>query len=171
MSDLHVVHGRIVDLRRHVNVHLSRRLPFVPNERHELWLRLKSGGERQFTVQTRTMPARRGHEVSLIVTDTQPPRVLGLANWSILDGANYIRIDPPPLLRPWDALVIPGLFMALVAGWHEAGAVLSIPVTVIYLPVTMLLRARARTRRAAQVDIAIDGEARRTGEASRQRMH
>jgi hypothetical protein len=163
MSNLHAVHGRIVDLRRHVNVHLSRRLPFVPSERYELWLRLKSGGERQFTIQTRTMPARRGHEVSLIVTGTQTPQVLGLANWSILDGANYIRTDPPPLLRPRDALIVPGLLMVLTAEWHKTGALLSIPVIVAYLLGALFLRALARDRRAAQVDIEIDREARHTG--------
>ena len=50
-------------------------------DRYELWLRQADGIERKFTIHTRTMPARRGHRVSLIVKrDTNPLQVLGLLN-------------------------------------------------------------------------------------------
>lgn len=160
MSDLHTVHGHIVDLRRHVNVH--RRSAFAPTERYELWIRQRNGEERQFTIHTQTMPARRGHEVSLIVAGTEPPQVLGLANWSILDGANYIRTDPPPLSKPADVLAMIGIGVTLMAAWHETGAALSVPAALAYLLVAGLARAMARRRRAVQVDIQMDREARRT---------
>lgn len=90
MPTLQVVHGRIVDLRRYTNVHLYYgRRPFGPTDRYELWIKPHGGVERKFTVNTRTMPARRGHEVSLIVTAHKVPQVLGLANWTTIDGVNY----------------------------------------------------------------------------------
>ncbi|MEF8726930.1 MAG: hypothetical protein V5B34_01720 [Accumulibacter sp.] len=41
------------------------------------------------------MPARRGHEVSLIVTGHRVPQVLVRANWTTIDGVNYARTDAP----------------------------------------------------------------------------
>ena len=87
MPNLQAIHGRIVDLRRHTNVHLLYgRRPIGPSDRYELWIKPDEGKERKFTVNTRTMPARQGHEVSLIVTTHKMPRVLGLANWTTIDG-------------------------------------------------------------------------------------
>ena len=39
------------------------------------------------------MPARCGHEISLIVTTHKTPRLLALANWSTIDGVNYARTE------------------------------------------------------------------------------
>ena len=69
MPTLQAIHGRIVDLRRHTNVHLLYgQRPLGPSDRYELWIKQRDGTERKFRVNTRTMPARRGHEVSVIVT-------------------------------------------------------------------------------------------------------
>jgi hypothetical protein len=66
MPHLQATHGHIVDVRRHTNVHLYWRGRFGPAERYELWLRDPVGCEHQFTIHTRTLPARRGHEVTLL---------------------------------------------------------------------------------------------------------
>lgn len=171
MSDLQTIHGSIVNLRRHVNVHLYHLRPFAPSDRYELWIRCQSGSERKFTLHTRTMPARRGHEVSLIVTPGKTPRVLRLANWTALDGANYVRTDPPALLRPRDTLVVLALSAPLVITWGAAGVMLSVPVALAYLLVVGALRASARIRRAAQVDVAIDREAGRIAGPWRGTLH
>jgi hypothetical protein len=50
--------------------------------------------------------------VSLIVTAHQVPQVLGLANWSTIDGVNYARTDAPPLVRARDFVVLVAAFLA-----------------------------------------------------------
>lgn len=168
MPTLQAVNGRIVDLRRYTNVHLYYgRRPFGPTDRYELWIKLPDGVERKFTINTRTMPARRGHEVSLIVTAHQVPQVLGLANWSMIDGVNYVRTDAPPLLRAWDFVVLSAVFMAAAILYGVIGMVLFAPAAAAYLLAAGLGRAMVRTRRAALVDRAIDAEARRTSRSPR----
>ncbi|HRD35368.1 MAG TPA: hypothetical protein PLR02_14075 [Rhodocyclaceae bacterium] len=160
MPPLQAVHGRIVDLRRYTNVHLCYgRRPFGPTDRYELWVKQPDGVERKFTVNTRTMPARRGHEVSLIVTAHKVPQVLGLANWSTIDGVNYVRTDALPLVRVQDFVVLSAAFLAVATLYGDVGMVLFVPAAVAYLLAAGLGRAMLRTRRAAQVDRAIDAEA------------
>jgi len=167
MPTLQVVLGRIVDLRRYTNVHLYYcRRPFGPTDRYELWIKLPDGVERKFTINTRTMPARRGHEVSLIVTTHQVSQVLGLANWSTIDGVNYVRTDAPPLVRAWDFVALVAAFLAAAILFGDIGMVLFVPAAVAYLLAVGLGRAMARTRRAAQVDRAIDAEERRTSRST-----
>ena len=67
------------------------------------------------------MPARRGHEVSLIVTAHRVPQVLGIANWSTIDGVNYARTDAPSLIRAWDFVVLPCVFLAMA--WNVDRAI------------------------------------------------
>jgi hypothetical protein len=87
MPTLQAIHGRLVEVRRFTNVHLYiGRRPLGPTDRYELWIKPPHGAERKFIINTRIMPARRGHEVSLIVTAHKVPQVLGLANWSTIDG-------------------------------------------------------------------------------------
>lgn len=59
----------------------------------------------------------------------------------------------------------------LVITWGAAGVVLSVPVALAYLLVAGVLRAGARIRRAAQVDVAIDREAGRTAGLWRRPLH
>ena len=89
MTTLQAVQGRIVELRRPTNVHLYGRRPLGPTDRYELWIKPQNGAERKFTVITRHMPPRCGHDVSLIVTAHKVPRVLALAKWSTIDGVNH----------------------------------------------------------------------------------
>jgi hypothetical protein len=97
MSELPTFHGHIVELRRHVNVHCCHLHPIAPTDRWELWLCAPDGTERKFTVHTRDMPARRGHEVSLITTTHICPRVLALANWTTIDAST----TPAASRRVW----------------------------------------------------------------------
>jgi hypothetical protein len=100
MPEHELIRGRIVDLRRHTNVHLYHRRPPGPSDRYELWLRDEAGHEFKFTIHTRTMPARRGHEVTVIKSvDDGRPTVVALINWTTLEAVNYAEIDRPPLLR------------------------------------------------------------------------
>jgi hypothetical protein len=167
MPTLQAIHGRLVEVRRFTNVHLYIcRRPLGPTERYEIWLKPDDGAERKFTLNTRTMPARRGHEVSLIVTAHKVPQVLGLANWSMIDGVNYARTEAPSLVRTWDFVVLPAAFLAVAILYGDIGMVLFVPAAVAYLAAAGLGRAVARTRRAAQVDRAIDAEARRTSRSA-----
>ena len=162
MSTLQTIHGRLVDLRRYTNVHLYYgRRPLGPTERYELWIKPPSGIEQKFTVNTRNLPARRGHEISLIVTAQKVPQVLGLANWSILDGVNYARSEAPPLVRIWDFPLLAVAFLVMATIWGDVGMVLFVPGALAYLLMAGIGRFVARTRRAAQVDCAIDAEANR----------
>lgn len=168
MPTLQAIHGRLVEVRRFTNVHLYvGRRPPGPTERYELWLKPDDGVDRKFTVNTRTMPARRGHEVSLIVTAHQVPQVLGLANWTTIDGVNYARTDAPSLVRARDFVLLSAAFLAVAILYGDIGMVLFVPGAVAYLAAAGLGRAMARTRRAAHVDRAIDAEARRTSRSTR----
>ena len=156
MTTLEAVHGRIVDLRCHTNVHRYGHRPLGPMDRYELWIKPPQGNERKLTVNTRTMPARCGHEVSLIVTTHKVPQVLGLVNWSTIDGVNYVRTDAPSLVRALDFLMLALAFLAMAVSWGDVGMVLFVPAAVAYLLAVGIVRAVARTRLAGQVDRAID---------------
>ncbi|MCU0922701.1 MAG: hypothetical protein MUF16_20675 [Burkholderiaceae bacterium] len=162
MPDLQTFHGHLVDLRRHVNVHWRHLHPLAPTDRYELWLRAPDGTERKFTVHTRDMPARRGHEVSLITTAHRRPRVLALANWTTNDGINYARSEPPGLVRvgdmPWPAAG----FVGMTAWLGDAGMALFVPAAAVVLAAVAAARWVARRRLAWRVDQAIDLEAWRT---------
>ena len=162
MPTLQTIRGRIVDLRRHTNVHLLYgHRPLGPSDRYELWIKPREGTERKFTVNTRTMPARRGHEVSVIVTTHKLPRVLGLVNCSTIDGVNYARTDAPPLLRVWEFVTLPVTFIVAAILWGGIGMVLFVPTAMVYLLTAGIARAILQGRLARQVDRVIDAEARR----------
>ncbi len=168
MPPLQVVYGRIVDLRRYTNVHLYYgRRPFGPTDRYELWIKPHGGVECKFTINTRAMPARRGHVVSLIVTTHKLPQVLGLANWTTIDGVNYARTDARSLVRVWDFVLLSAVFLILAILSGDIGMVLFVPAAVAYFLAAGLGRAMARARRAAQVDRAIDAEAQRMSRSTR----
>lgn len=167
MSTLQTIHGRLIDLRRYTNVHLYYgRRPLGPTERYELWIKPTAGAEQKFTVNTRNLPARRGHEISLIVTDQKVPQVLGLANWSILDGVNYARSEAPSLIRVWDFPLLAVSFLIMAAIWGNVGMVLFVPGALAYLLMVGIGRSVVRTRRARRVDRAMDAESQRLGRPS-----
>jgi hypothetical protein len=154
MNPLQIHCGRIVELRRHTNTHLLRNHGSGPTDRYELWLKVLQGRERMFTIHTMTMPARSGYEVSLIEAPPQSARratqVLGLVNWTAQDAVNYLRSDPPGLLRGRDfvAALAAAILAAVASG--EAGAVLATPV--VWLLAAVVVRAGVRGSRAREID-------------------
>jgi hypothetical protein len=152
MPLLQATHGYIVDLRRHTNVHLYWRGRYGPTERYELWLRDPSGCEHQFTIHTRTLPARRGHEATLLADATA---VRGIVNWSTGISVNYLRIDPPPLLRLCDLWVPPALLIALVTWLSDIGLLILPPVALSYLLAAAMIRYVIRRRHAAVIQRAL----------------
>lgn len=118
--------------------------------------------EHKFAVLTREMPARRGHEVSLITTAHRRPRVLALANWTTIDGVNDARSEPPGLVRVGDVLWLAVGFAGVAAWLGDAGMVLFVPAAPVVLAVVAALRGVAMQRVAWRVDRAIDLEGWRT---------
>lgn len=164
MPTLHAIRGCIVDLRRYTNVHLYWRRPPGPTDRYELWLRQDDGTERKFTIHTRTMPARRGHRVSMIVTtDTNPLQVLGLFNGETREAVNYMRSDPPSVLRVGDFIALALAFVTIAAKFGDVGVVLFVPGALIYLLVAAFGRAIGQALWAKQVDCVIAQEHARVG--------
>jgi hypothetical protein len=162
MSELQVIHGRIVDLRRYINAHVYWRRPPGPTERYELWIRQRDGREFKVTIQTQTMPARPGHVVSVIVkTNGTSAHVLGLYNASTMDAANYMRTDPPPLLRIWEFVVLPIVVIVMAAWLEDVGMVLFVPAALAYFLVAAISRLMDRGLWALRVDRALADEAAR----------
>lgn len=152
MPDLQATHGHIVDLRRHTNVHLYWRGRYGPAERYELWLRDPAGCEHQFTIHTRTLPARRGHQVTLLA---DAHAVRSIVNWSTGISVNYLCIDPPPLLRLRDLWVLPALLIALVTWLGDIGLLILPPAVLSYLLTAVMIRYVIRRRRAAVIQRAL----------------
>ena len=124
------------------------------------------GAERNFTVHTGEMPARRGREVILITTTHRRPHVLALANWTTIDGVNYVRSEPPGLVRLADVLWLAAGFAGMTAWLGAAGMVLVLPAAAMVLAVVATVRWAARRRLAWRVDRAINLEPWRTAKGS-----
>ena len=125
-------------------------------DRFELWIAPSDGVVRKFTINTRTMPARRGHDVSIIAASHKAPQVLALANWSTIDGVNCACTDSPSLFRDWDVILVPLAFIGPGVRVGEVGTMLFVPGAATYLAAACAVRAVARSRRAFAVDRAID---------------
>ena len=133
--------------------------PPGPTDRYEIWIRQEDGRECKFTIYTCTMPTRRGHLVSVIVKiGAKPPQVVGLFNASTMDAVNYMRTDPPPLLRVWEFVALPVAFAVMAAGVGDLGIALFVPVAVAYLLIVSFSRAIDRMLWAKRVDRALADE-------------
>ena len=164
MSELRVICGRIVDLRRYINAHVYWRRPPGPTERYELWIRQRDGREFKVTIQTQTMPARPGHVVSVIVkTNGTSAHVLGLYNASTMDAANYMRTDPPPLLRAWEFVALAVVFLLMAAWLGDVGMMLFLVLPLIYLLTALFSRTIYRALWRARVERVLADEAARNG--------
>ncbi|RJF99436.1 hypothetical protein [Noviherbaspirillum saxi] len=163
MSHLQATHGHIVDLRRHTNVHLYWRGRYGPAERYELWLHDPAGREHQFTIHTRTLPARRGHEITML---TDALAVRGIVNWSTGISVNYLGVDPPPLLRLRDLWVPPALLIALASWLGDVGLLILPPAVLSYLLMAVMIRYVTRHLRAAVIQRALR-EVQRPGSGQR----
>lgn len=164
LSELHVIRGRIVDLRRYINAHVYWRRPPSPTERYELWIRQLDGREFKITIQTQTMPARPGHVVSVIVkANASSAHVLGLYNASTMDAANYMRTDPPLLLRLSEFVTLAVVFLLMAAWLGDVGMVLFLVLALIYLLTASFSRTIYRALWRARVERVLADEAARNG--------
>jgi hypothetical protein len=164
MAELQAIRGRVVDLRRYINPEIYWRRPPGPTERYELWIRQLDGREFKITIYTETMPARRGHVVSVIVKPSALGcQVLGIFNATTMDAANYMRSDPPPLLRMWEFVALAVVFLVTAAWFGDAGMVLFVILAVIYLVKALFTRTIYRAVWTARVERALADEAARNG--------
>lgn len=171
MLNLLTIRGRITDLRRFTNANRHRH-PFAPAERYELWLRKFDGIECKLTIQTKTMPARSGHGISVIVAgdeerdeddDPSLSPVVGVFNRETGAAANYLRTETPPFLRGVDFAVVAAGFAALVWGLGAEGMLLFAAAAPVYLFACAFRRSIRLALDARQVDLTIAMERVRAG--------
>lgn len=98
------------------------------------------------------------------------PQVLGLVNWSILDGINYARCEAPSLVRVWDFPLLAVAFLIMASIWGKVGTLLFVPGALAYLLMASIGRYIARTRQARRVYRAMDAESRRLSRADGKRQ-
>lgn len=156
MRKFYSVSGQLVEVQRYINVPMRWCEQYPARERRELWLSTTSGHDIKLVVHTRQMPARRGHQVTVLLLGERP---VGLYNASTGKQANFVRVDPPLLWRRCDAVVVAALlFASLVAfaftAWHAL--LISLPLTLLYPPLMVAVRFAWRCRMRAQVDRALD---------------
>jgi hypothetical protein len=160
--DPHTCAGRIGEIRRLV-APLDPLRGFRNRERWDLWVVGPDGRERQFVATTPSMPARRGHQVVLALLDGAP---VGILNQTTGARLNFLRADPPALYHPIDGVVpVVLLFLSvLVAMVMDSGVVFlfSVPLSVLYVPALMALRAVRNVWRRAKADRILDRISRET---------
>jgi hypothetical protein len=147
--------GRIIEIRRHV-VPLGLYGQDAIRERWELWIKTPDGTEEKHVAACRSMPARRGHHVVLVL---EAGALVGLFNLTTRVRANFAQADPAPLYRPLDIVVPVGLLFAslfaaaLVAPWLFLVAV---PLAVLYIPLLVLTRGLSRYSMRGRVEKMLD---------------
>ena len=120
-----------------------------------------TGLELKFTVQSRTMPARRGHEVTVIEYVIRgQPMVAALINWTTMEAVNYAQIDPPWLLRGWDLGVLVLLCIGAASWFEDAALVVAVAAGAVWLWAAAAVRAVWCLVQARQVDVTITKVAR-----------
>lgn len=169
MQDSDVFTGRVVEIRRFV-VPLEPYAPTDNRERWDLWLTGADGPERQFVITSRTMPARRGHLVTLAMDGGTP---VGIVNLTTGARLNFARSSPPALLQPRDVIVpVALLFMSLfvVAVKDTAGVFLfAVPLAVIYMPLLMIARGLTNAATSTRAERILDRIERELGRPSGRR--
>lgn len=159
------VTGELTEVQRYINAPMRWCEEYPARERREFWLTRNNGArqEMKLTVHSRSMPARRGHEVCVLLFGEL---VIGLANLSIGRHVNFVRADPPLLLRRCDVLATIGIFIAsaiLAMSWDARSLLLTLLFAVLYLPGRVLGRLLWRTRLRRQVDRGLEMVLARTG--------
>ena len=152
MARLTVVDGTIIETQRYINVPMRFGERYLARERREVWLLGSDSRESKWIIHTRQLPARRGHRVALLLKQEW---VVGILNTSTGAEVNYVRADPPFLLRGVDLLVIVGALILLPCFLGEAGLVVAGLAIVAYLPAVIAARAVHRWWLRALVDAAI----------------
>jgi hypothetical protein len=160
--DPHTCAGRIGEIRRLV-APLDPLRGFRNRERWDLWVVGPDGRERQFIATTPSMPARRGHQVVLALLDGAP---VGILNQTTGARLNFLRADPPALYHPIDGIVpVVLLFLSVIVAMVMDSAVVfvfSVPLSVLYVPALMVLRAVRNVWRRAKADRILDRMSRGT---------
>jgi hypothetical protein len=76
--------------------------------------------------------------------------VLGLVNWTAQDAVNYLRSDPPGLLRGRDFVAALAAAILAAGASGEAGAALATPV--VWLLIAAVVRAGVRGSKRREID-------------------
>lgn len=79
------------------------------------------------------------------------------------DAVNYLRSNPPSVLRVEDFIALTFAFAAMAAKFGDVGMVLFVPAALTYLLIASFGRAIKLALRAKQVDCAIAQEQARAG--------
>ena len=90
--------------------------------------------------------------------DTNPLQVMDLFNGDTREAANYMRSDPPSVLRISDFIVLALAFVAMAAKFSDVGVALFVPGALTYLLVAAFGRAIGQELWAKQVDYVISQE-------------
>jgi len=158
MSKFWYVTGELTEVQRYINVPMRWCEQYPARERREFWLARTDGIDQdvKLVVHSRSMPARRGHEVCVLLLGEL---VVGLVNLSTGRRVNFISADPPLLLRRCDVLAAVGIFVAsaiVAASWDVRSLLLTIPFGLLYVPCRVLGRLLWRTRLLGHVDCGLD---------------
>lgn len=145
------VTGELAEMQRYINVPMRWCEQYPARERREFWIAANDGRDIKLVVHSRVMPARRGHQVNVLLLGDW---VVGLANLTTGRQVNFVSEDPPLLLRKCDALavlvILAGGLVAAVA-WDARSLLLTVPVVLMYLPLRILGRWLATCRLRWQV--------------------
>jgi hypothetical protein len=159
MRTFYWVSGELTEAQRFINVPMRWCEQYPARERRELWIKAPDGQDIKLVVHTRFMPARRGHDVDVLLLGDLP---VGLFNRSTGDQICFIRTDPPLWWRRCDAAVIVFTTVACVAGY----ALFSWPWLLLGLPAVVLRTVLAvgyrmlwRWSTRSKVDATLSAEA------------
>jgi hypothetical protein len=158
MRPFHYVAGELIEVQRYINVPMRWCEQYPARERRELWVNRSDAhrGEIKLVVHSRAMPARRGHQVCVLL---RGGTVVGLVNLTTRRTVNFVRADPPLLVRRCDGLAA---FLLLGAGAMlslagESPALwLLLPLALLYPPVRALGRLLSRVWMRRRVDRGLD---------------
>lgn len=158
MSKFWYVTGELTEVQRYINVPMRSCEQYPARERREFWLTRTDGVDQEvkLVVHSRSMPARRGHEVCVLLLGEL---VVGLVNLSTGRRINFITADLPLLLRRCDVLAAAGIFVSgaiVAASWDVRSLLLTVPLSLLYAPCRALGRLLWRARLRGHVDRSLD---------------
>ncbi len=96
MGSFHSVSGALTEVQRFFNVPMRWCEQYPARERRELWIKAVDGPDIKLVVHTRFLPARRGHDLDVLLFGDLPA---GLFNRSTGNRINFVQADPPLLWR------------------------------------------------------------------------
>lgn len=149
--------GEMTEVQRYINVPMHWWEQYPARERREFWVRRTDGARQEvkFVVHSRSMPARIGHQVRVLLRGDM---VVGLLNLSTGRRINFVREDPPLALRRGDVLVALGILAAggvFAVGWDVLNLIVAMLIGVLYLPILVLGRWLWRRQLRGLVDRAL----------------